>query len=130
MKKSILLSVFMVFTLLLNAQRSQESVVEWLSSTEHDFGELELKKPVEVTFKYTNISSEPVIIDNIRTTCGCTAPHWSYNPILPGETSEILIVFDAKKVGYFRKKIKVYFDTQRSGEKLTIEGEVLPKDSF
>lgn len=99
--------------------------IEWLSETNYDFGELNQGEPVECFFRFKNLSSDTLLIDNVRTTCGCTAPDWSVEPILPQAISEIRVVYDAKKLGYFRKKIKVFFNQQRKAEHLEIEGYVL-----
>lgn len=101
------------------------SSIEWLGEVDHDFGDLEQGKPVEHLFQFTNHHTEPITIDNIRTTCGCTAPDWSEAPIEAGSTDTIKITYDSKKTGYFRKKIKVYFNHQRKAEILYVEGFVL-----
>ena len=102
-----------------------EPVVEWLSPVEHDFGDLQKDKPVEHFFKFKNISGEPITIDNIRTTCGCTAPDWSLDPVEADSTNQLRIEFNAAKPGYFRKRIKVFFSSQRKAEILYVEGFVL-----
>ncbi len=102
----------------------QNEGVEWLTPLEHDFGDLEFQKEVEYSFEFKNISDEPILIDNVRPTCGCTTPDWSYDPILPDSISNIRVVFDANKKGYFRKKIIVFFSNQRKSDKLYIEGFV------
>ncbi len=113
---SILLPVFYLQT---------DSIVEWLTPTEHDFGDIEQGKPVEFLFKFKNTGEDPFVIDNIRTTCGCTAPDWTKAPIAAGDSSFIKITFDAKKPGWFRKKIKVFVSEQRKAEILYIAGYVL-----
>ncbi len=110
--------LFLPFTLI-----GQQSV-EWLNDLEFDFGLVEYAESEETKFSFKNISSDTILIDNVRTTCGCTAPDWDLEPIPPGETRDIRIVFDGNKVGYFRKKIKVFFSNQRKGDTLYVEGEV------
>lgn len=99
-------------------------LVEWQSPVQHDFGELRQGVPGKVEFRFKNISAEPIIIDAVRTTCGCTAAEYPEIPILPGESERILIEFDARKTGWFDKKIKVFFHGQRKPEVLGIEGLV------
>ncbi len=106
-----------------------DPVVEWQSPKEHDFGDIEQGKPVEYFFKFKNISTEPITIDNIRTTCGCTAPDWSEAPVESDSLDQVRIEFNAEKLGYFRKKIKVYFSSQRKAEILYIEGFVMEKEA-
>lgn len=100
------------------------SPVEWLTPTVHDFGDLKLGVPATVDFKFKNISDEAITIDNVRSTCGCAASDWEDRVIEPGQESVIKIEYDARKEGYFHKKITVFFSTERKAEKLYIEGYV------
>lgn len=100
------------------------SVVHWLSPTTYDVGRIERHQAVEIAFSYKNVTTAPLIIDNIRTTCGCTAPEWDKAPLLPDSVGVIRVVYDAAKSGHFRKRIQVFFNSQRRGEILYIEGEV------
>ncbi len=117
------LSHFLIICLFL-CPFQDNNVVEWLTPVEHDFGDLKQGVPATIEFRFKNISSEPMTIDNVRSTCGCTAPDWEESPILPGEEGVIKIEYDAKKLGFFYKKINVYFSNQRKSEKLSIEGFV------
>ena len=103
---------------------SSLSKVEWQTPLEHDFGDILYRDSVEYAFTFKNISDEAILIDNVRTTCGCTAPDWTYDAIPPDSTSSIRVVFDADKRGAFRKKITVFFSGQRKSEKLYVEGFV------
>ena len=98
--------------------------IEWVTPIEHDFGDLIQKVPAEHFFEFKNTSPDSILIDNVRTTCGCTTPDWTWDPIAPDSTSQIRVVFNAKKSGYFSKKIKVYFSNQRKGTTLKISGYV------
>jgi Protein of unknown function (DUF1573) len=102
-----------------------DSKVKWLSPLEHDYGDIEHNVPKAYNFKFLNISEDVLTIDNVRTSCGCTASDWEDEPIEPADSSSVNITYDAAKIGYFRKKIKVYFHGQRKVEILYIEGFVL-----
>jgi hypothetical protein len=102
-----------------------DSKVKWLSPLEHDYGDIEQNVPKQHNFKFVNISDELLTIDNVRTSCGCTASDWEDEPTEASDTSAVNITYDAAKTGYFRKKIKVYFHGQRKAEILYIEGFVL-----
>lgn len=117
----ILMLFFAFIPLSLSAQ-----IVEWAVEKDYNFGTLVQGHPEEVDFTFRNISSDTLIIDNVRSTCGCTAPYWDYTPILPDSTSTITIKYDAYKEGYFYKKVKVFFNKQRKAELLSIAGEVRP----
>ncbi|MFM7401754.1 MAG: DUF1573 domain-containing protein [Bacteroidota bacterium] len=100
-------------------------VVQWLEPQEYDFGEIGHNKPVSVKFSFKNISDSPLILQTVRTTCGCTAASWTETPIPAGETGEVRIEYDAYQQGGFDKKIKVFFDKQRKPETLRIFGTVI-----
>ena len=103
---------------------SAGSNVEWISETTHDFGDLKGGKPVTHDFRFKNISDAPLTIDNVRSTCGCTGADWADEIVPAGEEGVIKIQYDARKEGYFYKKITVFFSGQRKAEKLFIEGFV------
>ncbi len=100
-------------------------VVTWLTETEHHFGDIRAGATAQFTFKFQNALAEPIVLQTVRTTCGCTAAEWTEAPVEPGAAGEVRIEFDADKAGYFRKKITVFFDKQRKAEVLWIDGEVL-----
>lgn len=100
-------------------------VVTWLTETERDFGELRHGATARFIFKFQNKQTGPIVLQTVRTTCGCTAAEWTEAPIEPEQTGEVVIEFDANKGGAFRKKITVFFNKQRKPEVLWIEGEVL-----
>jgi len=68
------------------------SNVEWLTPLEHDFGDVMHKEPAEFNFVFKNTSSDTMLIDNVRTTCGCTTPDWTWDPIAPDSTSSIFFL--------------------------------------
>lgn len=104
---------------------SAAGIVTWLTETEHDFGELRAGATARFVFKFQNTQAGPIVLETVRTTCGCTAAEWTEAPVEPGQNGEVVIEFDAHKSGAFRKKITVFFDKQRKPELLWIEGEVL-----
>ncbi|MEO1436268.1 MAG: DUF1573 domain-containing protein [Bacteroidota bacterium] len=106
----------------------ETALVEWVAPTSHDFGAIPQGTPVKTVFKMKNLQSEPLLIDNVRTTCGCTAPDWTKDPVLPGATTEINVSYNAAKMGKFNKVVKVYLKGQKEPELLIIQGEVKSKE--
>ena len=117
--------LLLVSFLLWMAPQVAEPVVSWTSATEFNFGEIRLGGTREHVFSFKNTGSEPVILQTVRTTCGCTAASWTEEPILSGASGDIKIEYDATKTGSFRKKIRVFFDRQKKPEILWVEGEVV-----
>ncbi len=99
-------------------------IVSWLTEQDHDFQHLRQEHPKTFTFRFKNIAKEPILLQTVRTSCGCTAATWTETPIQPGETGEVEVEYDAYQRGEFRKKIRVFFDRQRKPEILWIHGEV------
>ncbi|GAA4296939.1 DUF1573 domain-containing protein [Nibribacter koreensis] len=74
----------------------------------HDFGTIKQGEVVEYTFKFTNNGSKPLMISNVRTTCGCTVPTWPKAPIQPGQSADITARFNsAGKMGKQNKVITI-----------------------
>jgi hypothetical protein len=88
----------------------------------HDFGTLKQNVPAEHTFTFTNTGKEPIILQRVQPSCGCTTPTYSKDPILPGKTGEIKASYNAAAAGAFNKSITVFSNV---GTKvLTIKGSV------
>ena len=96
---------------------------------EHDFGKLPYKKKNEFTFQFTNTGHPPLIILDVKTSCGCTIADWTKKPIKPGKSGEILVTYDAAFPGTFHKEISVFYNGKDSPANLEIKGQVeYPKD--
>ena len=94
----------------------------------HDFGDITQGEIVEHYFEFENTGSIPLIISNIITTCGCTAPTWPNDPIKPGEKGKIKIVFDsAGKIGRQNKVVTILSNASNQKERLFIIANVIPK---
>lgn len=96
----------------------------WLTDTEHDFGMMEQGTPQIHVFQFKNTTTDSIRVEAIRTTCGCTAPTWTAEAIAPDSVGTINVEYDAQRAGYFKKKVKVFFNHQRKAEILLIEGYV------
>lgn len=95
-----------------------------------DFGDIRQGDKVEHTFKFTNTGSEPLIITNVSTQCGCTAPRgWPRDPVMPGDKGEIIIAFNsAGKIGRQNKVATVISNAVNSkSNQLLLSGNVTEK---
>jgi len=93
----------------LNAQNEYDGVVS-IDRTIHDFGDiLESDGPKECVFKVKNISKDPIVIHRVVSSCGCTEPKWSKEPIRPGATGTITVTYSNDSGPYpFDKSITTY----------------------
>ncbi len=94
-----------------------------------NFGEIrEVDGPVSHTFTGENRGDKPLVILDVVTTCGCTAPRFSKRPILPGQKTEITVTYDpANRPGVFSKELGVYSSERKKVATLTVHGNVTPR---
>lgn len=94
---------------------------------EHDFGEIEAKTAVETTFNYTNKGEAPLVITDIKSSCGCTVPqNWSREPLLPGDSGEFSVKFNGSGSNKVSKTITVTANTESGKETVKITAFVKP----
>jgi len=79
---------------------------------------------VVCSFQFTNLGKTPLIINDVKTSCGCTVPEWPKAPIRPGEKGLIKIKYDAAYPGVFHKTVEVFYNGSDSPLTLNIKGEV------
>lgn len=79
-----------------------------------NFGNIKDGDVVEHTYKFKNTGSNPLIIDDVIATCGCTIPSYTKTPIAPGQNGEIKISFNSKgKAGNVDKAITVISNAEQ-----------------
>lgn len=109
-------------------QKKQGPVIAF-KHKEYQFGDIAQGDTLSHAFPFYNAGDEPIVITKVLTTCGCTAPSWQKKPIAPGDSSEILVVFDSHgKIGRQTKVISVFSNAQKDMVYLKLRGAVLPKD--
>lgn len=132
MKKiSLVLLAFFGLTTMVLAQSAEKKDGPEITfeEKEYDFGDITQGDVVEHVFNFENTGNQPLILSNVLTTCGCTAPDWSREPIAPGEESKITVKFNSRgKMGSQSKNIRI---VSNIGEERSIKitANVLPKDS-
>lgn len=95
------------------------------NETNHDFGKIKEGTKATYEFTYINTGKAPLIITDVITPCSCTSPDWSKEPLMPGKSSKIVIVFDSKgKPGTFNKTITIKHNGTSGTEYLIIKGVV------
>lgn len=95
---------------------------------EWDFGQIEeADGPVSHTFRFMNISKDPIQIDNIATSCGCTTVQYSIDPVPGGQEGELTVVFDpARTQGRVLREVEVFTRDRRNYASLMISADVNP----
>lgn len=90
----------------------------------HDFGKIKQGNPVTHEFTFTNVGTEPIIITEVRPSCGCSVAEFTKTPVKPGETGTVSVKFDAAAMGPFTKHLTVRSNTKTPIKTLVIKGEV------
>lgn len=94
-----------------------------LKESSFDFGKIVQGKPVTHDFVVTNTGSEPLQIENVLTSCGCTTPEWNREPIAPGASSSIRVGYNAAAEGPFSKSVSIVYNNNRQAA-IIISGTV------
>ncbi len=92
----------------------------------HDFGNIrEADGPVAYDFVFVNEGKAPILIKNVESSCGCTSPEWSKQPVLPGKKGFVKATFDPKdRPSHFDKTITVFSNARPAVVELKIKGNV------
>ncbi len=95
----------------------------------HDFGQVNEGDKVVFDFFFTNTGKSALIISSATATCGCTVPEYPKQPLAPGKTGIIHVVFNsAGKSGMQNKIITLTTNTFKGNEELHLVGNVKPKN--
>jgi hypothetical protein len=94
---------------------------------ENDYGTIIQGGDGNCVFKFKNTGNEPLILSDVRKSCGCTTPTWSKEPILPGQSGKIDVGYNTNNVGTFTKNITVISNATNATVVLTIKGTVNAK---
>ncbi len=90
----------------------------------HDFGSIVYGANGKVDFTYTNKGTKPLIIKDVQSSCGCTVPTWTKEPVEPGKTGTITIVYNTTLPGAFSKTVVVTSNANNSPVRIEIRGKV------
>tara|TARA_Y100000385_G_scaffold291967_1_gene374825 strand:+ start:7419 stop:7889 length:471 start_codon:yes stop_codon:yes gene_type:complete len=112
------------------AERDSQAIVfpsVSFDKTEHDFGQIMNGTPVETTFSYTNSGRSPLVVTDIKSTCGCTVPQgWSKEPLMPGASSQFTVKFNGKGANKISKTITMTTNTETGKEQVKISAFIMP----
>jgi|TARA_B110000305_G_C19442209_1_gene642577 hypothetical protein len=128
MKKIALILFLSVYTFSLNAQGNTEEKKEGpIFKFEHetiDYGKIDKGSNGERVFLFTNVGTSPLIIENVKGSCGCTVPTKPDKPILPGDKGEIKVKYDTNRIGGFSKTVTIVSNAIEPRKIVRIKGLV------
>ena len=112
------------------AMTAQQPVITF-EKTEHDFGKInEADGRVSVVFEFKNEGMAPLVLSNVRASCGCTTPTWTKEPVEPGQTGSITVTYNPNgRPGRFQKTVTITSNATDATKRVYIKGEVIPKQA-
>ncbi len=99
------------------------------SEAEHDFGNIEQESEATYAFVFKNTGKGTLLINNVQTSCGCTIPEWTREPVEKKRSGVVKVHYNTSIVGNFHKTITVYSNGINSPVTLKIKGTVVPKST-
>lgn len=91
-----------------------------------NFGTVIQGEKVSHSFGYTNTGTANLVISNVKASCGCTVPKWTKEPVKPGGTGYVEIIFDSSnREGSQIKSANVFSNTSPNMHELHIRCEIV-----
>lgn len=90
----------------------------------HDFGNIPHNKPASYSFQFSNTGDAPIIINEVKPSCGCSVAEFTKTPIKPGDTGSVTVTYNAAAKGPFTKQFTIKSNTKTPIKTLTIKGNV------
>ena len=135
MKKIIFLLFIGIASLSVNGQTQEEIKKDFTGPVFEfeneviDYGDIAVNSDGNRVFKFKNIGKSPLIISNVKGSCGCTVPTKPEEPIMPGETGEIKVKYATNRVGPFSKTVTITSNAYEPTVVLKIKGRVLENET-
>ncbi len=95
-----------------------------------DYGTIEQGSERVRVLSFTNTGKSPLIISNVKGSCGCTVPSVPKEPIMPGASGEISINYDTNRVGQISKTITISSNADRPSITIPVRGKINKKSSI
>lgn len=129
MKKLALLTAAFVFSVAAMAQSKPDDVAKF-NTEKHDFGKVKQNNPATFYFEIKNVGNKPLVVENASASCGCTVPEKPKEPIMPGKTDKVKVVYNAAALGPINKDITIKFAGIDQPKVVRITGEVVTAEAF
>lgn len=96
-------------------------------TTTFNFGQINKGDNAECTFTFRNAGKVPLIISEVKASCGCTVPVWTKEPVKYQGIGYVKVRYNTSTTGVFNKTITVYSNGSNQAITLTLKGEVKKK---
>jgi hypothetical protein len=115
---------------LANTQQSfnDTTTVQMIDSV-YNFGKVTDGEKVVFSYRFRNTGNNPLVISSATASCGCTVPEKPEEPVKPGETGFLKVVFNSKgRVGPVHKEVNVVSNAYPKFPTLQLLGEVISEN--
>lgn len=98
-----------------------------LSENHFEFGKIKKGSKVNHVYEVTNTGTNPLIISQVKPGCGCTAPEYTKEPILPGKNGKVTLSFDSSGFdGMVNKQAEIFANTEKTPILITFSADIQP----
>ena len=120
----VLLPVFALAQSEIIADNERYAVAKF-DKLSHDFGEIGKGEEAVAIFTITNQGQAPLVIENVKVSCGCTVAKWNNEPVMPQDATQIKVSYNSNIVGEIKRSVVVKTnDRKQKRTLLLITGEV------
>jgi len=122
----VILLTFIFSVLASNATNIEAAANDsiFFETLEYDYGTIKKGSEGICEFVFTNKGESPLILNNVRASCGCTVPQWTREPVAPGEKGVIKVKYNTNITGAFNKSVIVISNAANRMVTLVIKGKV------
>ena len=127
--KKVFSIILLVATTTLFAQEKKVGVLQFEEET-INYGIIAQNSDGARSFTFTNTGDAPVVIEQVKGSCGCTVATKPSEPILPGETATIAVKYDTNRVGGFSKTVTITSNASETKKVVRIKGNVMTNEQI
>lgn len=129
MKKILLSAAVFALTATAFAQKKVDDMAKFTTET-INLGKIKQGVPTKGVFTVTNVSNQPLIIEQANPTCGCTISDYTKEPIAAGKSGVINATYNAANLGHFDKHLTVKFAGIDEMKSITLTGDVVAAEEM
>lgn len=86
-------------------------------------GKFDWQQEQKAVFTLKNTGTNPLVVEDVSTSCGCTSVEYSQEPVRPGYSVSLYVTYKADHPEHFDKTITVYCNAESSPVVLRITGD-------
>ncbi|MEI6866710.1 DUF1573 domain-containing protein [Flavicella sp.] len=124
LKKIVILVVLISLIACSNKNKKIEATIVEFDKDVYDFGLIEFEEDVPLTINFSNIGDHPMVINNVKTSCGCTVPKLATNNIVSGGKGSIHVDVSPSRRGKFNSSVYVFYNGIGSPKQIRIKGVI------